>query len=410
MLQIEYFDENSGLRCDTEFSDESIDKLMGDLNFNLNNGFNPNKYSNCDNNKWNELSTKEISSSSKQPKDNSNIFVDPSAPNESLISFSSDESNNKLSLNEDLIHYSYEEIRCSTNNFDEKSVTEGGHKLGEGGFGAVFRCRLKSNPNYIAIKKLKNDFQKQFESELKVLSKFRHPNLLSLFGISSDGPSLLIIYEYMSNGSLQDYLEHRRESLLWPKRLDIALGTAKGICHLHTFAEKPYVHRDIKSANVLLDNQLNPKVGDFGLVRVGSGGTTSTKPLATTIFGTSIYMAPEAFRGDISVKLDTFSYGIVLLELLTGLKPYDESREGYDLLSYIEEKSSDFDDEEELSSVVSTTIDKSIGDLDEKLAIDLWQMSRKCTEHRKALRPTMTEVCLNWFRLLISFQNQISFN
>lgn len=374
---------------------------MDELNLNLNNGSNFDnnfeKYSKCD--KFNDFSTKLVNSISQESDDNQNNFVDPSAPNESLISFSSCDSNEQqLIANEDLIQYSYDEIRSATNDFDERRVADGGYKLGEGAFGAVFRCQLSPNSNTIAVKKLKNDFQKQFVSELKVMSKFRHQNLLSLCGISSDGPSLLIIYDYMSNGSLQDYLEQKGRSLLWSQRLAIVLGTAKGIHHLHTFDERPYVHRDIKSANILLDDKLNPKVGDFGLVRVGStGANTSTKPLATTIFGTSIYMAPEAFRGDISVKLDSFSYGIVLLELLTGLKPYDENRDGFDLLSFIDDKISDFEDEEDVLPMINSIIDKRIGDLDEKIAVELWLMSRKCTEQRKRFRPTMTEVWLNWF-------------
>ncbi|CAG2066561.1 unnamed protein product, partial [Timema podura] len=122
--------------------------------------------------------------------------------------------------------------------------------------------------------------------------------------------------------------------LPWQLRLQIALGTSRGILHLHTAYEKPLIHRDIKSANILLDQDLQPKLGDFGLVRLGSSGQQSQSvAMTTTVFGTSAYMAPEAFRGDVSVKLDTFSFGVVLLELLTGLPPYDEGREGCDLVS-----------------------------------------------------------------------------
>lgn len=368
---------------------------MSILNLNINDSNGYEKYFNCD--KLNQFSEQLVSISSEQTTDNN--YADPSAPNESLISFSSlDLDERQLISNPELEQYSYEQIRCATDDFCDVSVANGGPKLGEGAFGAVYRCRLSADSDYIAAKKLKNDFQKQFVSELKVLSTFIHPNLLPLRGISSDGPSLIIIYDYMANGSLQDCLERRPEALDWSQRVSIALGTAKGICHLHTFADKPYVHRDIKSANILLDHTMNARVGDFGLVRIGSSGTnTTSKPLATTVFGTSIYMAPEAFRGDISVKLDSFSYGVVLLELLTGLKPYDENREGFDILSFIEDKISDLEDEDGVKEVVNTVIDTRISRLDEKIATKVWLLSRKCTEQRKKLRPTMTEVFINWW-------------
>ena len=116
------------------------------------------------------------------------------------------------------------------------------------------------------------------------------------------------------------------------QRLRIAYGTSEGIQYLHTASHsKPLVHRDIKTANILLDSQLEPKIGDFGLVRLGGGspGQDRTKTvLTTTVVGTSAYMAPEAVRGEVSVKLDVFSFGVVLLELLTALPPMDENRLG----------------------------------------------------------------------------------
>jgi interleukin-1 receptor-associated kinase 4 len=367
----------------------SFNHISSDLNISINS---------CD--EWNNLSTKLLEDcSTKQEKNNQNNgIMSASAPNESQINFSdSFYDNNKqlLLANEQIVNYSYNEIRYATNNFSDISVREGGHKLGEGAFGSVYRCQLSPETNtYFAVKKLKNDFQKQFLSELNVMNKFKHKNLLSICGLSTDGPSLCIVYEYMSKGSLQDCLAIDKQSLSWERRISIAIETAKGICYLHTFDAEPYVHRDIKSANILLDHNLNARVGDFGLVRIGSsGGSTATNPLATTIIGTSVYMAPEAFRGDISVKLDTFSFGVVLLELLTGLLPYDESREEPDLLLYFEDKFIDLG--EDFSLVVNALIDRSAGLWDESTALQLFQLYRKCTEQRKKNRPTMIEVRIN---------------
>lgn len=368
------FDDKIGLNND--FNDVSNYDLLKDCN---------NSDSNSSD-EWNNLSTKLLEKCSLKATNLENKCISPSAPNESQLSFDSSDENI-----EQITHFSYNDIRIATKNFSEISVSNGGQKLGEGAFGSVFLCQFNTNSNYYAVKKLKNDFQKQFLSELKVMNKFKHKNLLSLCGISSDGPSLCIVYEYMSNGSLQDCIANHEKPLSWQQRIEISIGTARGICHLHTFADKPYVHRDIKSANILLDNDFTARVGDFGLVRIGSSGvSTATKPLATTIIGTTVYMAPEAFRGDISVKLDSFSFGVVLLELLTGLLPYDQNRDEYDLLSYLEEMVNDF--EEDDSIVVNNLIDRKAGDWDHNIALQLLQISRKCTEQRKKFRPNMIEV------------------
>ncbi|KAL0276875.1 UNVERIFIED_CONTAM: hypothetical protein PYX00_004346 [Menopon gallinae] len=271
----------------------------------------------------------------------------------------------------DIAHIPFAVLQEITNNFDETPLTyinsDGvfqriGHKLGTGAFGTVYYGQM-SNGRNVAVKKLAADaitLKKQFENEIVTLSEYRHENLVPLLGFSCDTYNYCLVYEFMCNGSLLDRLQLKKtcketsdtnlllngmasnmisptgQPLGWKKRMEIAVEVAKGIHYLHTYKSTPLIHRDIKTANVLLDEQLRAKLGDFGLVKV-KPNASDTKLITSTVFGTSAYMAPEAFRGDVSVKIDVFSFGVILLELLTGLPPYDENREGCDLVTYIEE-------------------------------------------------------------------------
>ena len=322
----------------------------------------------------------------------------PTAPIQSFSSLnlnSSQFENNDIQITTEIPRYLFSDLKLATNNFNDIPLSQGGSQLGHGAFGSVYYGKLQNN-KLIAVKILKNDFKKQFIAELEIMSQFKHENLLSIVGISYDGPSLCLVYEYMVNESLLDRIacKNNTSPLSWQTRIKIAIGTARGICYLHTFKENPYVHRDIKSANILLDENWVPKVGDFGLARIGSTGlNTSTKSLATTIIGTSVYMAPEAYRGDVSVKLDTFSFGVVLLELLTGLLPYDEGRDEPDILSYLEEQINDHEENEEQDNIlINNFIDPAAGQWNEKIAFELYKISRVCTEQRKKNRPSMVEV------------------
>lgn len=293
--------------------------------------------------------------------------------------------------------FSYPFLKKITNNFCDVPVDLGGYKLGEGAFGVVYLAKL-FQPGWekkVAVKRLNSGeirVQEQFQTEIKVLSRCIHENLLSLEGFSCDGPDWCLVYAYMANGSLQDRLAcfAGSEPLSWQTRIQIGEGAARGIVHLHTYQERPLVHRDIKSANILLDKDFTPKVGDFGLVHLGGTGTnTRTLIKTTTVFGTSAYMAPEAFRGDISVKMDTFSFGIVLLELLTGLPSYDEEREGCDLLSHIQESEAE----------VGELLDAKAGAWDMDVASQLFALAELCTESKKK-RPTMVQVLHDFSNIL----------
>ncbi|KAJ6803759.1 receptor-like kinase TMK3 [Iris pallida] len=165
----------------------------------------------------------------------------------------------------------------------------------------------------------------EFQAEIAVLSKVRHRNLVSLLGFSSGGDEKLLVYEYMENGALSKHLfhweEHNIAPLSWKRRLSIALDVARAMEYLHSLAHQSFIHRDLKSSNILLDDGYRAKVADFGLVKLASDG------MATRLAGTFGYLAPEyAVMGKVTTKVDVFSFGVVLIELLTGMTALDDDR------------------------------------------------------------------------------------
>ncbi|KAF5292636.1 hypothetical protein FQA39_LY13969 [Lamprigera yunnana] len=299
-----------------------------------------------------------------------------------------------LSLNTMLPHFTYTEIEVATNAFDETPYKNNGRFLGSGAFGSVFLA-LKICNKPVAVKKLvlnnivtlDDTVTRQFKNEVEVLSKYKHENLLSLIGYSCDGATYCLLYEFMAGGALKDRLQSMQyeDKLIWTDRMYIALGTARAVSYLHTAYSTPLIHRDIKTANILLDSHNKPKLCDFGLVKLITNQNTNT---STTAFGTSAYMAREAFRGDVSVKLDTFSFGVVLLELITGLPPLDENREGLDIVTHIEEVCDD-------ETGIQPLIDNKAGSWitkDKNFAEELYKISTWCLQENKKKRPTMVEV------------------
>ncbi|KAL7632485.1 UNVERIFIED_CONTAM: hypothetical protein RMT77_017209 [Armadillidium vulgare] len=276
-----------------------------------------------------------------------------------------------------------------------------GCKIGEGAFGFVFKSHLliEEEKKTVAIKMLSEneaisrDLKKEdlFKNEVEILSKCNHKNIIKLEGYSFRNTELGLIYSYMKNGSLYDRLSCINDTppLSWKQRLDIGKGAAEGIVYLHTNFNPPLVHRDIKSPNILLDENFTPKLGDFGIVRLGSYGKHTSTSIRTTAVGTQMYMAPEAFRGDVSVKMDTFSFAIVMLELLTGLQYYDETRENWDILSYVQEWEGD---EVEL-------LDTKAGDWDIEIGRKLFEYTETCTREKRE-RPDMVNA-LNMLNSII---------
>ncbi|KAL4581073.1 hypothetical protein LXL04_017281 [Taraxacum kok-saghyz] len=214
--------------------------------------------------------------------------------------------------------FSYKELARATSNFSEQE------KLGEGGFGGVYRGFIKEIDSYIAVKKVSsssNQGVKEYASEVRTISRLRHRNLVQLIGWCHEHKDLLLVYEFMLNGSLDSHLFHGKSLLSWPVRYTIAQGLASAILYLHAGWEQCVVHRDIKSSNVMLDSSFNAKLGDFGLARFVDHDKGSQ---TTVMAGTMGYMAPECvMTGHASRETDVYSFGIVALEIACGRKPME---------------------------------------------------------------------------------------
>lgn len=221
---------------------------------------------------------------------------------------------------------SYEELKEATNNFESSCI------LGEGGFGRVFKGEL-SDGTAVAIKRLGSGGQqgdKEFLVEVEMLSRLHHRNLVKLIGYYSnrDSSQNLLCYELVPNGSLEAWLHGPLGvncPLDWDTRVKIALDAARGLAYLHEDSQPCVIHRDFKASNILLENDFHAKVSDFGLAKQAPEGRANY--LSTRVMGTFGYVAPEyAMTGHLLVKSDVYSYGVVLLELLTGRKPVDMSQ------------------------------------------------------------------------------------
>lgn len=217
------------------------------------------------------------------------------------------------------IFFKLKTLKLATRNFEEQN------KIGEGGFGPVYKGILEDGRE-IAVKKLSvksKQGKTEFMNEVKIVAKIQHRNLVKLLGCCASGMEKLLVYEYMPNNSLDKILfdPERCRILDWQKRFNIILGVARGLLYLHEDSQPRIIHRDIKAGNILLDQNLNPKISDFGMARLIRGDNTQLK---TRIAGTYGYMAPEyAMMGQLSVKVDVFSFGVLILEILSGRKNTD---------------------------------------------------------------------------------------
>ncbi|KAM8891213.1 interleukin-1 receptor-associated kinase 4 isoform 2-T2 [Spinachia spinachia] len=284
----------------------------------------------------------------------------------------------------------YNELMEITGNFDGRPISDGGSRLGEGGFGTVYKGLLHDRP--VAVKKLSpmddvslDELQVQFNQEIQALRVLKHENLVDMVGFSCDGQHPCLVYPLMVNGSLLDRLARLGGSppLSWRQRSLAAEGAARGLEYLHG---KHHVHRDVKSANILLDEKLVAKISDFGLTRA-SAKRTSTTVMTERIVGTRAYMAPEALRGEITPRSDVFSFGVVLLEILSGQRPADEKREPQLLM----EVRHDIDDEDE-QLTFEDFLDKKMGDWELSQVESVYSLAGRCLHDRKNRRPVISEV------------------
>ncbi|KAF2572750.1 hypothetical protein F2Q70_00000132 [Brassica cretica] len=220
--------------------------------------------------------------------------------------------------------YTLRELEVSTDGFSDK------HVIGQGGYGIVYRGVLEDK-SIVAIKNLLNNrgqAEKEFKVEVEAIGRVRHKNLVRLLGYCVEGEHRMLVYEYVDNGNLEQWLHGdglgSKSPLTWEIRMNIVLGTAKGLMYLHEGLEPKVVHRDIKSSNILLDKQWNAKVSDFGLAKLlGSEMSYVT----TRVMGTFGYVAPEyASTGMLNERSDVYSFGVLVMEMISGRNPVDYSR------------------------------------------------------------------------------------
>ncbi|KAM6438054.1 interleukin-1 receptor-associated kinase 4 isoform 2-T2 [Liasis olivaceus] len=313
----------------------------------------------------------------------------------SCCDLSSEKNSNHLN-NTGLKSFTFHALKSITNNFDDRTVSAGGNKIGEGGFGVVYKGCI--NGQIVAVKKLTaladisiEDLKKQFEQEIKIMAKCQHENLVELLGFSNDFDQPCLVYDYMPQGSLLDRLAclDNTSPIPWETRCNIAYGTSNGISFLH---ENNHIHRDVKSANILLTETFVPKLSDFGLARASVRFTHTI--LTDRIVGTAAYMAPEALRGEITPKSDIFSFGVVLLEIITGLTPVDENRDPQLLLTIKEE----IEDEEK---TIEDYVDKKISNWNITSIEQMYTIASQCLHEKKNRRPDIERVKQHLEEMLI---------
>ncbi|KAI3956468.1 hypothetical protein MKX01_016881 [Papaver californicum] len=209
-------------------------------------------------------------------------------------------------------YFDFRTLRKATKNFNPMNL------LGSGGFGPVYKGKLRDG-RAVAVKKLSlrsEQGEPEFLGEVRMITSIQHKNLVRLLGCCSDGSQRLLVYEYMKNGSLDSVLFGKVEHFLnWTTRYQIILGIARGLQYLHEDSHIRIVHRDIKASNILLDERFQPKIGDFGLARFFPEDEAY---LSTNFAGTLGYTAPEyAIRGELSEKADIYSFGVLVLEIIS---------------------------------------------------------------------------------------------
>ncbi|KAJ0885443.1 putative protein kinase RLK-Pelle-RLCK-IV family [Helianthus annuus] len=222
------------------------------------------------------------------------------------------------------VHLTMRQVARATQNFSPSM------KLGEGGFGTVYKAQLQDG-QMVAIKRASKEnsdaLRSEFRSEIELLAKIEHRNLVKLLGYVDKGNERLIITEYVPNGTLREHLDGIHGSYLdFSQRLEISIDIAHGLTYLHSYAGKQIIHRDVKSSNILLTERMRAKVADFGFARVGDNEAGKTHVM-TKVKGTVGYLDPEYMRTfQLTPKSDVYSFGVLLIEILTGRRPVESRR------------------------------------------------------------------------------------
>ncbi|OAY77969.1 Cysteine-rich receptor-like protein kinase 2 [Ananas comosus] len=286
-------------------------------------------------------------------------------------------------ISQSSLTFKYEDLRKASGNF---SVS---NKLGQGSYGTVYKA-VHPDGKEVAVKRLflnTRQWVDQFFNEVNLISQVRHKNLVKLLGCSVDGPESLLVYEYYANRSLDLFLfdANHEKNLGWEQRIDIVQGVAEGLSYLHEESETRIIHRDIKASNILLDDKFKPKITDFGLARAFSEEKTH---LTTGVAGTLGYLAPEyVVHGHLTEKADVYSYGVLVLEVVTGKRCGGSigSRAGHLLLSKVWNHYK--------NNTIEEIVDEGIYEESAKEDImHVIQIGLLCTQANPGDRPTMAKV------------------
>ncbi|KAJ4771482.1 Leucine-rich repeat protein kinase family protein [Rhynchospora pubera] len=276
--------------------------------------------------------------------------------------------------------FSYNDLIRITNNFQ--------NNIGTGGFGSVYVGELE-NGTQVAVKRRSDSSSqgvKEFLAEAQNLTRVHHKNLVSLIGYCTDRDCMALVYEYVKEGTLQEKLTDNARPLTWKQRVRIAMESALGLEYLHKACNPPLIYRDVKTSNILLNVNLEAKIADFGLSRAFNNGISSH--VSTAILGTPGYLDPEYYSlYQLSEKSDVFSFGIVLLEIITGQPPIIGSPEGGHVTHWVSEKLSRGD----IQSIIDPRMH---GQYDINSVWKVTDLARKCTENSSANRPTMDVVVM----------------
>ncbi|KAG6472126.1 leucine-rich repeat receptor protein kinase HPCA1-like [Zingiber officinale] len=279
--------------------------------------------------------------------------------------------------------FSYEELKRCTNNF---SVS---NEIGSGGYGKVYRGMLPGGP-IVAIKRAQQGSTQgalEFKTEIELLSRVHHKNLVSLVGFCFDQGEQMLVYEFVPNGTLRESLSGKSGILLdWRRRLRIALGSARGLAYLHELADPPIIHRDVKSSNILLDENLNAKVADFGLSKLMSDDEKGH--VSTQVKGTMGYLDPEYYlTQQLTDKSDVYSFGVVMLEMITAKQPIVKGKYIVrEVKMAIDASDEEFYGLKELMDPVIQIATNLIG------FRKYTELALRCLEELAADRPTMSDI------------------
>ncbi|GMI71248.1 cold-responsive protein kinase 1 [Hibiscus trionum] len=280
--------------------------------------------------------------------------------------------------------FSYNELKLATRGFSTAN------KIGEGAFGCVYKG-LHANGSIVAVKMLSIELEsmrgeREFVSEISTLTNLKHENLVTLKGCCVDGAKRLLVYNYMENNSLAQILlggEQNRIKLDWEARREISLGVARGLAYLHEEVKPHIVHRDIKSSNILLDQNLIPKVSDFGLSRILRDDVSH---ISTHVAGTLGYLAPEyAFSGRLTRKTDVYSFGVLLLEIISGKTVVDFDLEHGE--HYLVQKAWELYRDNRILKLVDPIVGMNYP---EEEAVRFIKVGLLCVQEKARLRPEMS--------------------